>query len=245
VLPGVTHALAVGDVVWMMGRDGGAGDLSRWRDDGDGGLALLERASTRWTALASVTETQAFTDSALWTAAGDGGLSEQGLQRPPPFTCAPAVLEPTGAWMLSDALVCDAVDGGCAPIQTTSAFRLMPVGFDAQRVWLFDSANSRDGATRPFLRTFSRPLQPGATEGPSVLVFDGFQPVALGVPCKVQGERPLVLRGSLGEGLVVMRETNRGLVVERFPDVRFAEVTRDWLIGAPDAGVKRAWSLRR
>jgi hypothetical protein len=183
-----------------------------------------------------VTETQAFTTRALWSAPGDGGLREQGLERPPGTACAPAVLEPTGAWMLDAAPVCEAVDGGCAPIQINAPL-LVPIAFDARRVWLSDASNSIDG--RPF-------LQLGATEGPtSVLVFDGFRPVDQRVPCKVQGERPLVLRGDRGQGLVVMRETSRGLMVEHFPNVRFVEVTRDWLVGAPDAGVKRVWSLRR
>jgi hypothetical protein len=244
-LPRVTQALVVGDVVWTMGRDGGIdGDLIRWRAERDGGLSRLESASMTWTLLGSVTETRALTDSAVWTVSGDGGLTAQRLRSVSFSTCRPAVLEPTGAWEVTGLPVCELVDGGCASVDRTSGSSVVPIAFDARRVWLFDNTNQVGGSSRPFLRSFTRPLQPGAAEASSLALFAGFVPANRQVPCGVQGERPLVLLGTPGLGLLVVRETERGLWVERFADVRFVEATRDWLIGAPERGVRRAWALQ-
>jgi hypothetical protein len=244
LLPDVTQALAVGDVVWTMSLDGGTGALTRWRAERDGGLSLLQRTSTAWAPLATATETQAFTARALWTASGDGGLTQTRLRRQPGAECPSVMLEPTGAWELTSEPLCDVIDGGCVAFGDRSSSLVAPIAFDARRVWFFDSSNQLDPSRRPFLRTFARPLQPGASEASPLSLFDGFGPVGGRVPCGVQGERPLVLESNRGEGLLVVRETERGLWVERFAGVRFVDVTRDWLIGAPDAGVKRAWPLR-
>jgi hypothetical protein len=242
LLPGVRQLLAAGDVVWTLENTStDVPQVSRWRDRGDGGLDLLGTTTTPTTRLLSVTSRQAMSQRVVFRQAPDGGLTAEPTRLP---GSSDAILLEDGAAfaMRNTTEVCEFIDGGCVRTPPSALTPTAAFAFDERRVWLpaFDAAGGRRGGG--FLRSWVRPFALDATEGETLPAPQGYTLPTRRVTMVVQGTRPLVLARDDQSELVVVQDTPRGLLAERFPFGSRIEVSNGWLL-LEDEQVFRAYRL--